>query len=269
MRVGVIGLGLIGGSVARELAAAGHQVLGSDAREGSVAAAQEAGVLAGRLRDAGECDVVILAVPVQHAPGVLALLAPGLRQARLVMDVGSTKAAIVAAAEAAGLGERFVGAHPLAGDHRSGWEASRQGLFRDATVFLCPTHRTAEGALLLAQELWQGMGGRLEQMDAGEHDRRLAWSSHLPQLLSTALALTLAEAGVSRDQLGPGGRDMTRLAGSDARMWSGIAAQNAGPIGDALAAFSTQLDRMRAELGRAGADGLRQELDGGRSWFEG
>ncbi|NJD18999.1 MAG: prephenate dehydrogenase/arogenate dehydrogenase family protein, partial [Gemmatimonadetes bacterium] len=142
--VAILGLGLMGGSLARDLAGLGHRVLGWDRDPGSVRAALAQGCIhRGRgsrpddFQGIEEADVVVLALPVAASRETLPALAPRLR-ASLVTDVGSTKRHIVAAAQSLGLGDQFVGAHPLAGDHRSGWGASRSGLFRGATVFLCP-----------------------------------------------------------------------------------------------------------------------------------
>ena len=135
-RVAVLGLGLMGGSVARALAAQGARVLGHDRNLEHVEAAQREGVvhevLDSTLRGIETADVVLLALPVDATIRALVQLAARLPAARLVMDVASTKASIVQAAEAAGLGAVFCGAHPLTGSHRAGWGASRASLFADA-----------------------------------------------------------------------------------------------------------------------------------------
>ena len=128
-RVAVLGLGLMGGSVARALAAQGARVLGHDHNLEHVEAAQREGVLHGVLGSALDgiesAEVVLLALPVDATIRMLGRLAPRLHGARLVMDIASTKASIVHAAEAAGLGAVFCGAHPLTGSHRAGWEIGR------------------------------------------------------------------------------------------------------------------------------------------------
>ncbi|HEV2147338.1 MAG TPA: prephenate dehydrogenase, partial [Longimicrobiaceae bacterium] len=192
---------------------------------------------------------------------------PRLRSARLVTDVGSTQRSACAAAQALGIGGRFVSSHPLAGSHLSGWDASRPGLFADARVFLSPTPSTGSGALDLARELWSGVGARPEMIDAAEHDRLLARSSHLPQLASTALALTLAHGGIPHAELGPGGRDATRLAGSSPEMWTAIALDNAAPLAEAVASLRDHLDHLHAALLRGDADALHRFLSTARSWW--
>jgi prephenate dehydrogenase len=264
-RAAVIGLGLIGGSVARDLAARGIHVLGHD---------RDPTTLAEALRDGGihealtaeldaDADLVVIAVPVSAAVRVLRALGPRLRSAALITDVGSTKSTVVAAAEEAGLGARFVGSHPLAGDHRSGWSASRAGMFGDARVFLSPTASTAPDALQAAHALWRELGAVTEVVDAAEHDRRLASISHLPQALATALASLLAHEGIARADLGPGARDMTRLAGSSPEMWTGIAADNASYLLPAVAALEERLGALRAALAQGDEAWLRRFFEEG------
>lgn len=268
--VAVVGLGLIGGSLARDVAGRGVRVLGWDADAEALRAAVAEGVvhhpLADDLRDVDQADAVVLAVPVLAAAQLLRTLAPHLAGARLITDVGSTKTSIVRAAEALGLGARFVGSHPLAGDHRSGWSASRGGLFNGARVFLCGTPGTDEDAMLLASDLWTSVGGRPELMDANEHDVRLAWTSHLPQVVSTALALTIDQTGVPRGELGPGGRDVTRLAGSDPAMWADILLDNADALVSALATMQTQLAAVQQAVASGDREELRRLLAEARGW---
>lgn len=248
----VIGLGLIGGSLARELTSLGVRVLGGDRDTDAVRAALRDGeiraALGPRLDGIGDADVLVLAVPVGVAADVLRSIRPQLGGVRLITDVGSTKRSIGEAAEALGIGDRFVGSHPLAGDHRSGWAASRRGLFQGARVCLSPGPSTNPGALTLARKLWMAVGAEPEVVDSAEHDRRLAWSSHLPQTLASALARSLDCAGVSAAELGPGGSDMTRLAGSSAEMWTSIALDNRQNLLAALAAAEAELGVLRTAL---------------------
>ena len=266
----VVGLGLIGGSLARELAARGVRVLGYDRDPAAVRGALAEGGIHAALgvgwEGIEEVEVLILAVPVDAAPAVLASAVPHLPRARLITDVGSTKRSIVAAAQGLRVGERFIGAHPLAGDHRSGWSASRAGLFHGARVFLCPTADTAPPALELARKLWLTLGARPETIEAEEHDRRLAWSSHLPQAASTALALALATAGVAPGELGSGGQDATRLAGSSPGMWTGIALENREALVEALDALGARLDELRAALDRSDERAVRRFFAAGLHW---
>jgi prephenate dehydrogenase len=290
MNVVVIGLGLIGGSIARDLAALGHRVKGADADPSTLGAAQADGVIAldlapppaqgeadsgpageppGERRSGGRfagAEVVILAVPVDRAPELLRQHASELAAVPLVMDTGSTKGEVVRTAREVGLGHNFVGAHPLAGDHRSGWTAGRRGLFAGERVYLCPSDPGSSSAPL-ALAFWDMLGAHPEMIDTDRHDAVLAWTSHLPQLTATALALTLAERGHGPGSLGRGGRDMTRLAGSDAAMWTGIARANAGELGRAMRALQARLDALRAALETDDGETLLAIFEAAREWY--
>ena len=272
-RIAVIGLGLMGGSIARALHARGVRVLGYDRDGTQLDAAVREGVvheaLDSSLEGLASAEVVMLALPVDATIEMIGCVAPHVGAARLVMDVASTKRSIVVAAEAAGLGPRYVGAHPLTGSHRSGWGASRASLFEDARVFLCPTPSTAVSTLSLAESLWRELRAGVELLDAADHDDQMAWRSHLPHLLSSALALTLRDAGVRRSALGPGGRDMTRLAGGSPTMWGPIVADNATPIVEALEACEARLRGFREALVNGDRVETRRFLESAAEWFDG
>jgi len=270
--VAIVGLGLIGGSLARDLAAHGTSILAYDRDESRVRAAVAAGVVAGALDETlagvSRAETIVVALPVDAAIVALRRLAPHATGARLITDVGSTKTGIVAAATATGLAPRFVGSHPMAGDHRCGWEASRVGLFREARVYLCAPRDAGSDALVSASNFWRDLGAHPTLLAADEHDRMLAWTSHLPHVLAAALALALAGAGLDRQSLGPGGRDMTRIAGSSPEMWTAILRENAAEIDAALIAAERELAAFRGALRHADIDetALRARFAGARDW---
>ena len=266
----ILGLGLIGGSIARDLAARGATVLGFDADRRALAAARRAGVIAktidGSLEQLRDARIVILAVPVDAAGSLLERAAPFVGRATLVTDAGSTKQAIVARAESLGLGARFVGSHPFAGDHRSGWRASRRGLFGGASVFVCRTRTSSALAVRRARALWRSLGARPVEISAAAHDARLAFTSHLPHLVSAALARTLDRADHGRSALGAGGRDVTRLAAGSPEMWSAIVSSNRAGLTRALAAFERELARVRGAAVRGDARAIHALLAATRDW---
>ena len=272
-RVAIVGLGLIGGSLARALAQRDVRVLGYDSAPDSLDAAEGEGIvherLGAQLVGIESADVVVFALPVDATLVVLRRVAPRLGKTRLVMDVASTKRSIVAAADAAGLGARYVGAHPLTGSHRSGWRASRANLFDEARVFLCPTSTTDAETRELAEAFWRGLRAGVEVLDAATHDEQMAWRSHLPHVLSTALALTLREAGIQRSALGPGGRDMTRLAGGAPSLWTPIAEDNEVALASALDAIEQQIQSIRESLRRGDTLATQEFFADGRDWFDG
>jgi prephenate dehydrogenase len=267
----IVGLGLMGGSLARDLAERGVFVRAYDADPHHLQSALRAGFvtepLDATLSGVCDADIVIVAVPVDAATDVLRRIAPHAGNAKLITDVGSTKSRIVELAAALGLGARFVGSHPLAGDHRSGWDASRTGLFSDARVYICPT--SGAGAVVeLAANFWRRLGASPTVLSAEDHDRQLAWTSHLPHMVSTALALALARTGVERGDLGPGGRDVTRLAGGSPDVWTAIARDNAAALDAALAATEREIAGVRRALSRADATELRERFATARAWFD-
>src|SRR4029079_5505715 len=197
---------------------------------------------------------------------MLGLLEPHAKRLALVTDVGSTKRTIVAAAENSSLSKCFVGAHPFAGDHRSGWNASRFDLFEKETVYIWPSRSSASESVAAASALWSALGAKTVKMDAGEHDELLAWTSHLPHVVSTALALALAGAGVVHRQLGRGGRDVTRLAAGSPEVWTAITLDNAAAIRAALAAIERQCGEFRELLKDGNRDGIKEKLTRARDW---
>ena len=271
--VAIVGLGLMGGSLARALAARDVRILGYDSAPDSLDAAEGEGFvhvrLGAQLDGIEAADVVIFALPVDATIGLLSRIAPRLVTTRLVMDVASTKQSIVRAADSLGVGERYVGAHPLTGSHRSGWRASRANLFDDARVFLCPTPSTTAESMRLAESFWRALRSGVEVLDAAVHDEQMSWRSHLPQVLSTTLALTLRDAGVQRSALGPGGRDMTRLAGSSPSLWMSIVQDNTAALVQSLVKMESQLCLFRQSLERGDSDALRASLTDARDWFDG
>lgn len=265
--VAIIGLGLIGGSLARDLAGRRVHVLGWDSDEHTREQARSVvELLADDCSEIGRADVVVFAIPVRSAVKRLRELAPRLRNVRLITDVGSTKASIVRAAEELGLGDRFVGSHPMAGDHRSGWGAARTGLFAAARVFLTPAPSASGEAKRLAQALWSLTRPEPETMDAADHDQRLAWSSHLPQIVSTALALSLAQNETSRADLGAGGRDVTRLAGSDPAMWADILIDNRDALTPAIAMMMARLAGLQSAIESRDHNELQRLFGDARTW---
>jgi prephenate dehydrogenase len=266
----IIGLGLMGGSLARDLASAGVRVSAYDANTDVVAAAIEAGVVSEpldhSLRGVASADRIVIAIPVDVALEALDVIAVQAAPDAVITDVGSVKRRIERRALELGIGARFVGSHPLTGDHRSGWIASRSSLYAGVPVFVCPTEQTEPRALEGVNALWRTLGANVEEIDATGHDHRMAWLSHLPQVVSSALASALAGSGYNAGQLGPGGRDVTRLAASSPDLWAAIGSTNADFIGAALDELLRSLEEFRGALTRRDESELRALFDQGRRW---
>jgi prephenate dehydrogenase len=246
--VAVVGLGLVGGSIARGLTRAGWRVLGVD-RAGPLKAARAARAIARgftALSDAARAaDVVVLAAPPQANRRILRALAVLDPRPAVVTDVGSVKAPICREARRLGLGG-FVGGHPMAGRERSGFAASSPDLFRGRTWVLVHAPEAAPQARVVAR-MARALGARVRRLSAEEHDRAVAFVSHLPQLVAWALLDAARRDGVAGrllDVAGPGFADMTRLAGSPRRLWDGILSENAAEVTRALRALRSLLPRQ-------------------------
>ncbi len=245
MRVGVVGLGLIGGSVARRLAR-DHDVTGWDIDPATreLAAAAGLAVAAGPEDAATGAEVTVLATP----PAALAALLPALTRTDcpVLTDVGSVKAPVLAAVRAAGIGHRFVGGHPMAGTERTGFAAADPALLDGAAWVLCVEDDTDLDAWLRVAGLVTGAGCRVVPCPAAEHDDAQARISGLPHLLALTLAVAGAEGGPLAGSLAAGSfRDGTRVAGSRPELIAALCDGNA-------AALSRVLDGALARLGGAG-----------------
>jgi prephenate dehydrogenase len=247
--VAILGLGLIGGSLALDLRALGVRVVGWD-RPAVLRQARRRRLVDVAARTAEEAargvELVVLAAPPAANLRLLALLAGLGSGGPVVTDVGSVKRPIVAEAERLGL-RRFVGGHPLAGTERSGIAAARPGLFAGRAWVLTPGPGTQPRASRLVGRLARALGARpVRRMEASEHDRAVAFLSHLPQVVAWALLAAAQGDPVARRHLalaGPGFRDMTRLARSPRGLWREILAQNAGESSRALRALQRALAR--------------------------
>jgi prephenate dehydrogenase len=270
----IMGLGLVGGSLARDLAGLGWRVAGADRDPATIEAATAAGVVDpafgagdGATADMPDVEIIVIATPVRAVAGLLRWLGAAAPTGAVITDVSSTKRSVLAAAQAVGLAHRFVGSHPMAGDHRSGWAAARTGMFAGAPVWLC--HAGApDAARDRVAALWTAVGASPRAIEADAHDRLVAWSSHLPQVAASALAAVLARAGVLEPDLGPGGRDATRLAGGDPELWCHILADNADMVTPALDALVHQLTQVAIQLRARDDQGVRALLDEGRAWAD-
>lgn len=275
--LGVIGLGAIGGSVARQARRAGAiRVLGWSPEPAERAAAAEHGALddaPARAADvARAADFLVLAAPPAANLAQLDALAPHLAPDAIVTDVGSVKRAIIACARRLGLGARFAGSHPLAGTHLRGFAAARADMFRGAVVYVTPCDASGTAAREVAH-FWQTvLDAQPVIVDAERHDAQLAATSHVPQVVSSLLADFLARHAPPGATLGPGAIDTTRLAASDPALWTEILLMNRDELLPALRALEESLGTAERalEMGDAAALGAwlgraaewRRRLDG-------
>ncbi|HEY1689632.1 MAG TPA: prephenate dehydrogenase/arogenate dehydrogenase family protein [Solirubrobacteraceae bacterium] len=258
MKVALLGLGLIGGSLglaARERA--GAEVVGFDPDPDTAAAALRRGaidrVAAGVPDAVQEADLAFAAAPVGMLPQLVREALEAAPQTCTVSDVGSTKRAVMATAAQLQAGKRFVGGHPLAGAEQGGIERASANLFDGATWFLTSD---VTGAL---PELIEAIGARPFAIDAAEHDRLMARISHLPHVLANLL-LAVVAAGGERDLSlaadGPSFRDATRVAGASTAIWKDIYLANADMLVGAIDELTVELADVRAMLIAGDGDAL-------------
>ena len=265
--VAVIGVGLIGGSLALALRRGGATIAGYDRDPSALERAAALGVIDTAAESASDCargaDLVVVAVPVRAMGPVLHDVALVMDGSSVVTDVGSTKGAIVATARAE-LRERFprfVPGHPVAGRETSGVDAATAELFRGARVVLTPEESTAPDALEVVRSAWEAAGARVSTLSSADHDRIFAAVSHLPHVLAFALVSEIAARANAAELLSfvaGGFRDFTRVAASSPEMWRDIALQNAPALLAEIDRFTAQLAVFRELVARAEGAGLER-----------
>ena len=269
--IAIVGLGLIGGSIAlavrerwpsvRVIAVDRPPVLAHAAGSGAIDRA------AGNIADVGRPDLLVLAAPVRQNVQLLAQAAQTLNGSTLVTDVGGTKRDIVAAARMLPEGRPlFVGGHPIGGAEHGGFGFARPDLFRGKPWVFTPDQSISTDALERLSRFVRGLGARPTTMDAADHDRLMAFISHLPQLTASALMHVVGET-VGADGLRLAGRgltDTTRLASSPANMWRDVCSTNADVLSTALDALIASLTKLRADL--TGGEAVEQIFEDAARW---
>ena len=262
-KVVIVGVGLIGGSFALGLKAAGavRRVVGIGREPQAMARALELGIVdevATSFEEARDADLVLLAAPVAQTGRILAALLPHLGARTVVTDAGSTKGDVVAAARDV-LGERihpFVPGHPIAGSESNGPDAAIATLYRGKKAVLTPLAENADDAVELVAQAWRACGALIHMLSPADHDRVFAAVSHLPHLLAYALVDDIAakpHADLLFQYAASGFRDFTRIAGSSPEMWRDISLANQAALLTELDAYLAQLTTLRAHL--AASDG--------------
>ncbi len=267
----IVGVGLIGGSLARAAREKGliSRFIGLGRGQENLRKAVDLGVIDAMetdwekgLRDA---DLVVLATPVESIIQLFPKIATLCREDAVVTDVGSVKGSIVEEAERAlPVPSRFVGGHPIAGTENSGVEASFPSLFTDRKTILTPTERTDAGALDRVRRLWEGVGSNVVVMDTENHDRVMGFVSHLPHIVAYTLVHTIysedqPEGNLARFSAG-GFLDFTRIASSHPEMWRDICVMNREALLVAIDSFARTLERFRALISAKDGKGLEEHF---------
>ena len=266
-KLALIGCGLMGGSFALALKQAGlvAHVAGFSASEATRQKALSMGVIDSIAESAAQAvqgaDLVLVAVPVRATHDTFAAIASALSPNALLMDVGSTKADVVAAARAT-LGERlpcFVPAHPIAGKEVAGIEHADALLYQDRQLILTPLPSNGLRKIAIAHDVWEALGCQVLTLSPEQHDTAFAAVSHLPHLVAFALVNAVAQQPKGADHLsmaGPGFRDFSRIAASDPAVWRDILLANREQVLHQSALMRQALDELEAAMSEGQADVL-------------
>lgn len=258
-RITIMGIGLIGGSLARALKRSNSvgKIIAYDRDEAALQRAYELGVADEVYTDPVEAtkdaDIIILATPITAMGKIMKEITPHLKESAVVSDVGSTKGSVLASIEAelGYLPERFVPAHPIAGTEKHGVENSFDSLFDNRRTLVIPHLENSHDAVRTIHDMWKAAGSMTEEMGVKHHDQVLAATSHIPHLLAYATVDTLANlddrAEIFRFAAG-GFRDFTRISASDPDLWADICLQNRESILEVLVAYQKKIDALRHAL---------------------
>ncbi len=259
--VTIIGVGLIGGSLARSLKAnkLAGEICGTGRSSASLEKALQLGVIDRALPSAADAvkdaDLVVLASPVGAFQLILREIAPHLKPGAVLTDVGSVKGTLVAMIEELlPDGVSYVPGHPIAGRETSGVAASSENLFRGARCILTPTPRTDRKALKKVQDLWNAAGATVVLMEPSVHDHVFAAVSHLPHMAAYALVNAVADLEAGGEAYvrytGGGFRDFTRIAASSPEMWRDISLMNRKNIIEMIERYQLSLNKLKRAIRR-------------------
>lgn len=248
----IIGVGLIGGSLALALKKRGlvNKVIGYGRNEERLRSALELGIIdefTTSLKESSSAELIVLSTPLGVFEKIVAELALVLKKGTVLIDVGSVKEWVVNKIEKIlPEGVHFVGTHPIAGSDKTGFENARADLFEGAKVVITPTENTDKSAIDRVSELWRKVGAFVEFMSAKEHDRVYALMSHLPHLISFCMVNTVAEIDKNLiNYAGSGFRSFTRIAKSSPELWGDIFIMNSENILNCLNVFSEKIEEMK------------------------
>jgi prephenate dehydrogenase len=253
MRVGIVGLGLIGGSLGLALRGLGSVLVRGVAHDAAgAAAAEKRGAVhhaSADLDELADCDIVVIATPIDQIAGVLERLPGVLRRGNLITDVASVKRPVLEWAGRLPEPSRFLGGHPVAGKERSGLSESDAALFENEPWIFTPQDNQELGPFNEWVSAVKAIGARPHFLPAEAHDRQMAFLSHLAFTISSAYAQTV-RPHADPELGGPGFRSMTRLAQGDATLYEDIAAANRGPLVEAINQFADVLASYRDRIQR-------------------
>lgn len=269
MKILVIGLGLIGGSMAIDIKSKNKEtvLLGYDASEEHLDEALSLGLidLKASVEDAASVDVVIVAIPVNVSLEVISKVLDIVKEDTLVFDVGSTKANICSVISEHPNRRNFLAAHPIAGTEYSGPQAAIKGLYHGKTNIVCEVEKTAFKLQERAMEIFNDLGMRIRYMDPHAHDRHIAYVSHLSHISSFMLGKTVIEKEKNErdifDMAGSGFESTVRLAKSSPAMWSPIFEQNKKNVIETLNEYIVNLQRFKELMESNDFEAIYKEME--------
>lgn len=248
-KVGIIGLGLMGGSLAKALKGKCAALYGFDSHQPTLQlalATETVDYASAEFTDLSKVDLVVLSTPVSIILDMLPTLPAFIKQSCVLIDLGSTKKSIIESMNQ--LPENFdvIGSHPICGKEKLGFKNADVNLYQEAPFVITPLERTTPNAISAIQQIISAIGANCIEMTAAEHDQVLAFTSHLPFLLSSALVKTLPKEFAQL--IGPGFRSTARLAGTPAHMMLGILKSNRENVLTAITAFRNSLNEIEGSL---------------------
>lgn len=270
MQVGIIGLGLIGGSLGLDLRSHGHYVWGLSRSRSTCNQAMDLGVAdfaglnLGDIKTLAHTNVIFVCTPIDAIIPTIKAIAPHLNSSVILTDVGSVKSSIIH--EAQKLHPRFIGGHPMAGTAFSGITAAQKNLFQGRPCVLTPTQDQDSADLNILRSLWQSVGAVVYECDPESHDRAVAWISHLPILVSAGLILAgnrepdQAIAQLAQHLASSGFRDTSRVGGGNPQLGSLIAEYNQKSLVDSLKQYQIVLADLISQVESENWSTLEQSL---------
>lgn len=271
-KVVIIGLGLIGGSIAKAIKkrAIAVEVLAVSRNEEALSGALSSGIIDGAntnlLKGIEGAELIILALPILSINKYAEEIIPAIKDSKVILtDVGSTKSMIVNTIEKLYGSEsvKFVGSHPMAGSEKSGFLASRDDLFEGSTTIITRTERTDLNAIKKIEDLWTQIGSKCEIMSPEEHDQIVAAISHLPHITAYSLVNAVASMPFKNNPFyfaAGGFKDSTRIASSSALLWNEIILSNRDKILESLNYFKKEIDVFTKFIENADATGIAEEI---------
>jgi len=266
MVVGVVGLGLIGGSLAISLKKRGFasKIIGVDNNPNHSSEALDSNIVdevCGLSQVAQLADIIILAIPVDAGKAVLPLLLDQTKEGQVIIDMGSTKGGICLVADQHPNRKNFVASHPIAGTENAGPSAAFDGLYDNKITIICDEEKSLPSAVNVCKKLYETLNMRVQFMDSQEHDRHIAYVSHLSHITSFVLGQTVLE--IEKDEksifnmAGSGFASTVRLAKSSPDMWAPIFEQNQEHLSTALEAYIKNLENFKRKIETGSKDELR------------